>query len=142
MKGHLSRVLERHAAESVGWGVVEDVRNVGFVVGRLGVRVLPCVIGFLGGVGVGRVVGFEGLVNPGEGEAAEAGEMVAQKLEGKLVEWKVLDGKTEGWGGGDLESGDEDEDVEPERRKGAFGARRGIQGSKIRANEDDDDDWN
>ncbi|KAJ6171660.1 hypothetical protein N7470_000727 [Penicillium chermesinum] len=38
-----------------------DVRNAPFLVEKLGIRVLPCVIGFKDGVGIERVVGFEGL---------------------------------------------------------------------------------
>jgi len=38
-----------------------DVEHAPFLVEKLKVRVLPCVVAFMGGVGVDRVVGFEGL---------------------------------------------------------------------------------
>lgn len=38
-----------------------DVEHAPFLVEKLKVRVLPCVIAFVDGVGVDRVVGFEGL---------------------------------------------------------------------------------
>ncbi|KAJ4311962.1 hypothetical protein N0V94_007681 [Neodidymelliopsis sp. IMI 364377] len=38
-----------------------NVDNCPFLVTRLGVQVLPCVIAFIGGVGADRIVGFEGL---------------------------------------------------------------------------------
>ncbi|KAK4539793.1 hypothetical protein LTR36_010327 [Oleoguttula mirabilis] len=37
------------------------VDNAPFLVVKLGIQVLPCVIGFRGGVGVERIVGFEGI---------------------------------------------------------------------------------
>ena len=39
-----------------------DVKDSPFLVEKLGARVLPCVIGFIDGQSVGRVVGFEGLI--------------------------------------------------------------------------------
>ncbi|KAF2630282.1 thioredoxin-like protein [Macroventuria anomochaeta] len=38
-----------------------NVDNCPFLVTRLGVQVLPCVIAFIDGVGADRIVGFEGL---------------------------------------------------------------------------------
>ncbi|KAF1933407.1 GTPase inhibitor [Didymella exigua CBS 183.55] len=38
-----------------------NVDNCPFLVTRLGVQVLPCVISFIDGVGADRIVGFEGL---------------------------------------------------------------------------------
>lgn len=40
-----------------------DVESAPFLVERLGVRVLPCVIAFVDGKGVGRIEGFEVLGN-------------------------------------------------------------------------------
>lgn len=38
-----------------------NVDNCPFLVTRLGIQVLPCVIAFIDGVGADRIVGFEGL---------------------------------------------------------------------------------
>ena len=38
-----------------------DAREAPFLVTKLGVRVLPCVVGYKGGVEKGRIVGFEGV---------------------------------------------------------------------------------
>jgi len=38
-----------------------NVENAPFLVTKLKVQVLPCVLAFLNGVGVDRIVGFEGL---------------------------------------------------------------------------------
>ncbi|KAI9793618.1 MAG: hypothetical protein M1833_000704 [Piccolia ochrophora] len=119
MDGHLRFLAGAHAGR-YGGGEEEtrfarvDVGDVPFLVGRLGVRVLPCVMGFVGGEGVGRVVGFEGL--GGDGERFET-----SVLEGVLVRWGVLaDGvveEGEGWEGGVLGGGGrrkEDEEDEDE----------------------------
>ncbi|KAK3169573.1 hypothetical protein OEA41_008957 [Lepraria neglecta] len=62
-----------------------DVEHAPFLVTKLGVKVLPCVIAFVGGVSVDRVVGFEGLgFNPDNFETGE--------LEKRLVGAGVLEG--------------------------------------------------
>ena len=94
------------------------VEEAPFLVTRLGVRVLPCVIGFLDGVGVFRVVGFEGL---GVGD-----EFRTEVLEGKFVECEVLEGK-EGIDGLDSAT----------RHGEGFGPR----GRAEAVEEDDGDDW-
>ena len=38
-----------------------NVENAPFLVAKLQVQVLPCVIAFVNGVSVGRIIGFEGL---------------------------------------------------------------------------------
>lgn len=38
-----------------------NVDNCPFLVTRLGIQVLPCVIAFIDGVGADRIIGFEGL---------------------------------------------------------------------------------
>lgn len=58
MDGHLSALAERHLEARF---VKVDVDHVPFLVERLKVRVLPCVIAFVGGKSVDRVVGFEGV---------------------------------------------------------------------------------
>ncbi|KAJ5095131.1 hypothetical protein N7532_007422 [Penicillium argentinense] len=58
MDARLSELATRHF--EVSFARV-DVQSTPFLVEKLGIRVLPCVIGFKDGVGMARVVGFEGL---------------------------------------------------------------------------------
>jgi len=91
-----------------------DVENVPFLVEKLAVRVLPCVICFKDGVAVDRIIGFEGLNGTADGFRLQA-------LEKKLIDCGVLTGEKV-----------DDEDVND--------GRRNIR--KKEANEDeDDDDW-
>ncbi|KAI2788307.1 hypothetical protein POX_e06321 [Penicillium oxalicum] len=132
-----------------------DVRDTPFLVEKLGIRVLPCVIGFKDGVGVERVVGFEGL---GErGFDASGNSFKIGVLERRMVAKGVFDGVRVGEGEGGGERGmsdgeedwseDEDGDRERRRRNGlmgrAQGKRRGIRGGKVnrRDEDEDDDDW-
>lgn len=96
-----------------------DVGNAPFLVERLKVKVLPCVIGFRKGVGVDRVVGFEGVGDGGDG--IETGD-----LEKRLVGSGVL--VREKLRGHDFEAG-------AERRKG------GGNGRTLRSEDEEDDDW-
>jgi hypothetical protein len=57
-----------------------DVQNAPFLCARLGIKVLPCLLGFVDGVVVEKVTGFEGL-----GEGFRTGE-----LESRLARAKVL----------------------------------------------------
>lgn len=154
MDGHLRRLVVRHGSGGGGGGVrfgSVDVKSCPFVVERLGIRVLPCVVGFRDGVGVGRVVGFEGLgVFAGREEEEQGGLEVTKALEGVIVGWGVFGERTKGWGvgvgmdGSSGEDEDEEELKEQKRRKngGLFGnARRGIQERKKGVSDDDDDDW-
>lgn len=94
-----------------------DVAHAPFLVERLGVRVLPCVLGFVEGACVERVVGFEGLGGGGDG-------FVTRDLEGRLVRAGVLvRGKVVGTG----------EDGGEVRGRGEVG-----EGKEV---EEDDDDW-
>ena len=59
-----------------------NVENAPFLVTKLKVRVLPCVICFVDGVGIDRVVGFEGL---------EGGDrFTTTALEARLLQCGVL----------------------------------------------------
>lgn len=58
MDEHLKDLAERHLEARV---CKIDVGNAPFLVTNLGVKVLPCVIGFIDGISVVRIVGFEGL---------------------------------------------------------------------------------
>ena len=127
-----------HGEESsVAWGRV-NVNDIPFVVERMKVRVLPCVVGFRDGVVVGRVVGFEGLVWDFEKIAKrETGWDVTRALEERLVEWGVVKKGVVRLIAEDGGS-DEDEDV----KKG--GKRNGKIRDRMRRlgeDEDDDDDW-
>ena len=77
-----------------------NVENAPFLVVKLGVQVLPCVIAFKDGVSVDRVIGFEGI-------GARLESFTARELEAKLLGCGVLVrakmGKEEGWTGGKAE---------------------------------------
>ncbi|KAJ5693361.1 hypothetical protein N7462_002784 [Penicillium macrosclerotiorum] len=116
-----------------------DVRNTPFLVEKLGIRVLPCVIGFKDGVGVERVVGFEGLGERGfDGTEGFSVQTLEKRL---LFKGVLLQAKF---------SSEDNEDVEVEEGSdsddGASRRRGGLrQGKTIRSgtsrNDDDDDDW-
>lgn len=114
-----------------------DVRSTPFLTEKLGIRVLPCVIGFLDGVGVARVVGFEGLggggMDGGEGFSVKALE---KRLLGKgvLLQAKFSEDDNDDE---EAESGSDDEAV---RRGPRVTKSKAIRSGKIRG-DDDDDDW-
>ncbi|TKA31112.1 hypothetical protein B0A50_02081 [Salinomyces thailandicus] len=60
-----------------------NVEHAPFVVVKLGVKVLPCVIAFKGGVGVDRIIGFEGLGGKTDG-------VTVRELEARLLGAGVL----------------------------------------------------
>jgi hypothetical protein len=59
-----------------------SVDNAPFLVTKLNVRVLPCVIAFVDGISVDRITGFEGL--PG------GDKFTTKDLEGRLLQANVL----------------------------------------------------
>jgi len=61
-----------------------NVSNAPFLVVKLKVQVLPCVLAFVSGVSVDRIVGFEGL---GRGNDT----FTPQQLESRLLQVHVLD---------------------------------------------------
>lgn len=68
-----------------------NVDNAPFLVAKLKIQVLPCVIAFADGVGVDRIVGFEGL---GGGELGNDGDRFRTKdLEARLLAAGVLIGE-------------------------------------------------
>ncbi|GAB7346506.1 hypothetical protein MBLNU457_5194t1 [Dothideomycetes sp. NU457] len=92
-----------------------DVQNAPFLVAKLKIQVLPCVIAFVDGVGVDRVLGFEGL-------GRNPDDFRLQDLEARLLATGVLVR---------AKMYDEDE---------VQGSRRGFIQKQV--NEDDeDDDW-
>lgn len=134
MDSHCERIAEMHAQQQeadVSFARI-DVKNAPFVVEKLGVRILPCVIGFVKGVVKGKVTGFEGLCWDGkEGSLAVTGA-----LEEAFVEWTVL--KRRLVLGHDDEDDSDDDHASEALQKG----RRGIRDrSKATADYEDDDDW-
>lgn len=121
MDGHLAALAAAHLRARF---VKMDVGRAPFLVERLGVRVLPCVIAFVGGVGRVRIVGFEGLGDGGDGFATG-------DLERRLVGAGVLGEVKEGERGGGVEGEGEGRE---EGRGG--GGRDGDDGG-----DDDDDEW-
>ena len=128
---HCELIAERHAEyadEDVAFARV-NVNQALFVVEKLTVRKLPCVIGFVKGVVKGRITGFEGLCWDGK----EGSTDVSRALEESLVDWTVLRKKL--LLGHDDEAS-EDEDA-PDRRKATRGGIR----DRKQVVEDEDDDW-
>lgn len=64
-----------------------NVDNAPFLVTKLKVQVLPCVIAFVDGVGADRVVGFEGLAGSGSGSVDD---FRTKDLETRLLAAGVL----------------------------------------------------
>ncbi|KAF1947088.1 thioredoxin-like protein, partial [Clathrospora elynae] len=60
-----------------------NVENCPFLVTRLGVQVLPCVIAFIDGIGADRIIGFEGL-----GHTEQT--FTTRDLEARLIRANVL----------------------------------------------------
>ncbi|KAK5195640.1 hypothetical protein LTR99_002166 [Exophiala xenobiotica] len=132
MDDHCRVIADKHAEygnADVSFARV-DVKNCPFVVEKLGVRVLPCVIGFVKGVVKGRVTGFEGLCWDGN----ERSMSVTKAVEETFVSWSVLRKRL--LLGHSDDSGDDDDDDVRDRKS----TRRGISGRKQQA-EDEDDDW-
>lgn len=132
MDSHCEVIAERHAEYADGDVAFSriNVNNAPFVVEKLAVRVLPCVIGFVKGVVKGRITGFEGLCWDGK----EGSTDVTRALEGSLVEWTVL--RKSLLLRHDDEASDEDDEA-PDRRKAARGGIR----DRKQMGEDEDDDW-
>ncbi|PGG98991.1 hypothetical protein GX51_06488 [Blastomyces parvus] len=116
-----------------------DVRTIPFVVEKLKVKVLPCVIGFVDGVGVERIVGFEGLGYGGTLDADEefrTGELERRLLaRGCLVKRRIGEGDEVG---SDVD-GEGEEEVR--RKKGQRGIRGGLRSGKGMDDGDDEEDW-
>lgn len=136
MDSHLETLARAHAglggSEATVFARV-DVKHAEFVVEKLGIKVLPCVIGFVGGVAKERITGFEGLMLGGN----ERAESVTRKIESLFVKGGVLREKRLKEG---EESEDEDEEIEVGKKSGG-GFRRGIKSSAPTAGDSEDDDW-
>ena len=108
-----------------------NVQNAEFVVQKLNVRVLPCVIGFVGGVARERITGFEGVAFGGD----EKSRAVTQKIETLFFKAGVLTGKRF-----DDEGTESEEDQEERLPTKNDTARRGIRDRKYEVG-DSDGDW-
>ncbi|KAJ0423395.1 thioredoxin-like protein [Aspergillus carlsbadensis] len=132
MDEHIKALAARH--QDVRFAKV-DVRETPFVIEKLKIRVLPCVIGFLEGVGVERVVGFEGL---GSGGSDGADGFSTATLEMRLL-WKgILSQKK--FKAGDDEGSDVDSEEEDDGQRRRRGIRTG-NSKAVKDGDDDDDDW-
>ncbi|KEF61841.1 uncharacterized protein A1O9_03412 [Exophiala aquamarina CBS 119918] len=133
MDVHCEKIAETHAQQQeadVSFARI-DVKNAPFVVEKLGVRILPCVIGFVKGVVKGKVTGFEGLCWDGKEESFA----VTRALEDTLINWTVLKKR---YILGHLDDDDSDHD---NAREAFHEGRRGIRDRKKTAANDDDDEW-
>lgn len=101
-----------------------NVDNAPFLVTKLKVQVLPCVIAFVDGVGADRVVGFEGLAGSGSGSGFGSGsvdDFRTKDLEVRLLAAGVL--------------------FQEKKLKEAEVGRFRVGGKNKAKDEDDDDDW-
>lgn len=133
MDGHLERIAAQHelgesGGEDVAFGTV-DVEKAPFVVERLGVRVLPCVIAFAKGVVAEKVLGFEGICW-GKNESSIE---VTKALEDRLVNCGTLKAR--------LLREEYDSEAEEERETGEHRSRRGLRIANRSVSNEDDDDW-
>ncbi len=81
MDDHLRTIAEQHLEIRA---VKINVENAPFLVTKLNVKILPCVIAFLDGVSVDRVIGFEGL-------GYEQDTFQTEDLERRLIQAGVLE---------------------------------------------------
>ncbi|KAL8771308.1 MAG: hypothetical protein Q9209_003213 [Squamulea sp. 1 TL-2023] len=115
MNGHLERLAPLHLETRF---LHINVENAPFLVTKLKVQVLPCVIAFKKGVSVDRIVGFEGLgysedtfsTKDLESRLVQSGSLVRAKLK----EDHQVGSMQRNWKGSDYRRGgskaDEDED--------------------------------
>ncbi len=86
-----------------------NVDNAPFLVVKLEIQVLPCVIGFIDGVGVDRIIGFEGVgrradsvtVAEVEGRLLGCGVLVRAKVDGRERERRRVVEEEDGGGDDD-----------------------------------------
>ncbi|OKL62386.1 hypothetical protein UA08_02637 [Talaromyces atroroseus] len=140
MDEHLRLLAPRH--HEVRFARV-DVRNCPFVVEKLNIRVLPCVIGFVDGNSKERIVGFEGLVSvrsikKGGADTFQTADLEKRLLQGSiLVRGKLFEEASSNRYNDDDES---ESDSENDTRRRKKGIRDGT--SNRRGNDNDsDDDW-
>ncbi|KAA8643150.1 hypothetical protein EYZ11_006807 [Aspergillus tanneri] len=111
-----------------------DVQSTPFVVEKMKIRVLPCVVGFKDGVAVARVVGFEGL---GSGGRDGTDGFSTATLEKRLF-WKGILAQAKVKGGDEVSQSSDTSDAEDSS------VIRGIRSGNVRHQrgryDDDDDD--
>jgi hypothetical protein len=122
MDSHLERLAGPHYEARF---LKVDVESVPFLVEKLKIRVLPCVVGFLDGKSAERVVGFEGLGN--------GHRFTTEDLEQRFVDAKVLVRMKLGQQGGDRESDGEDD--------GWMKNGKSIRDRQKTNLQDDDEEW-
>ncbi|KAJ6179115.1 hypothetical protein N7519_009576 [Penicillium mononematosum] len=119
-----------------------ELANAHYDVSFARVDVLPCVIGFKDGVGVDRIVGFEGLEARGfDGVEGFDVKVLEKRLvfKGILLAVKIGAGDDD-----DVREEEESDDGAGGRGFGRKKGRRGIRGSNPNVRnrgDDDDDDW-
>lgn len=138
MNEHLDRIAQRQSSgEARGEEVVfarVDVSNAPFVVEKLNVKILPCVIGFVNGIMKGKLLGFEGICWDGK----ERDVKVSRALENLLHSWGVVKQKMVG---DDYDVDSDTESVEDNKQRNQGQVRRGIKSANKMVGGDDDDDW-
>ncbi|EED18450.1 NTP binding protein, putative [Talaromyces stipitatus ATCC 10500] len=144
MDEHLRLLAPRH--HEVRFARI-DVRNCPFVVEKLNIRVLPCVIGFVDGNGKERIIGFEGLVSIGKSALRGKGadNFRTTDLEKRLVQAGILvRGKYVEEIGRNNDEGDMSESESENERGGKSSRRKGIRdgtSSRRYGQDNSDDDW-
>ncbi|KAI9924363.1 hypothetical protein ASPWEDRAFT_34835 [Aspergillus wentii DTO 134E9] len=132
MDEHLQALAARHY--EVRFARV-DVRHTPFVVEKLSIRVLPCVIGFKDGLGIERVLGFEGLGSGGEDGTEGFNTTTLEKRllhKGILAKSKIK---------ADDQGSDDDSGSDDDGGKRRNNPRRGAIRSGNKRDDNDDDDW-
>lgn len=81
MDEKLRPIAEKHYETRI---VSINVENASFLVVKLGIQVLPCVLAFIDGVGVDRIIGFEGL-------GTKPDSFKLAQLEDRLLDCGVLE---------------------------------------------------
>ncbi|KAK2873360.1 hypothetical protein FQN49_002413 [Arthroderma sp. PD_2] len=153
MDKHLTTLAEAHnkrGKDDARFARV-DVRNVPFIVEKLKIRVLPCVLGFIDGAVVERITGFEGLSDmnammgkKGAGAGGASGdEFKTSMLEFRLVQTGLL--KHAVLYGDNVDDDDDDRDEDEDEDNERTGKRKIIRtGKTMRKRDDgeeDDLDW-
>lgn len=146
MDEHLRILAPRH--HEVRFARV-DVRNCPFVVEKLGIRVLPCVVGFVDGNAKERIIGFEGLVSIAKSVSRGKGadNFRTTDLEKRLLAAGILMRakyveEVGGDGDGDGDDASESEsDNERSGKSNRKGIRDGTSSRRYQGDADDDDDW-
>ncbi|WVR00339.1 hypothetical protein IAU59_007482 [Kwoniella sp. CBS 9459] len=127
-----------------------NVSDVPFLVAKMAVQVLPCVLAFVNGKAVDRLIGFEELGDTDKFSAKmlefrlnQSGVLPSDLSLASNISSSILSGKSAGGAGSRSDdSGDEDDDKSRRRPRGAGGSSRrgkvGIRDGFAGAGSDDD----